>query len=235
MADSATVASDTGGVAVVARSVDHAYGRGPHAVQVLRGLEMDIPAGGYVALRGPSGAGKSTLLALIGGLDPLQSGSLRVGDDELRGLRGRRLAGYRRRTVGFVFQHYGLVEVLTARENVMLALSLAGGRPGDRRARADALLGAVGLSGRAGHRPSQLSGGERQRVAVARALANEPRLLLADEPTGNLDGESAARVLDLLTEVRARTGCTLLVVTHDPNVAARADRVLGVRDGRVAA
>ena len=225
----------TGGVAIHACGMRHTYGRGDRAVRVLDGLDLEISGGEYVALRGPSGAGKSTLLALIGGLDTLQGGSVRVGEEELLGLRGRRLAAYRRRVVGFVFQHYGLVDVLTARENVMLALSLTPGGAGDRRGRADALLEAVGLAGRLHHRPAELSGGERQRVAIARALANEPQLLLADEPTGNLDEEATARVLDLLGDVRDRTGCTLLVVTHDPYVAARADVVLHVRDGRIAA
>ncbi len=221
------------GAAVSARGVVHTYGRGARAVPVLRGVDLDIPAGGHVALQGPSGAGKSTLLSLLGGLEAPRQGELRVGDVDLRSLRGGRLAAYRRVLVGFVFQHFGLVEVLTARENVMLALSLAGAPPRQRRRRADEMLGAVGLSHRADHRPAQLSGGEQQRVAIARALANQPRLLLADEPTGNLDEESTERVLALLDDAVANHGCTLVVVTHNPLVARRAGVRLQLRDGVV--
>ncbi|HET9051747.1 MAG TPA: ABC transporter ATP-binding protein [Candidatus Dormibacteraeota bacterium] len=232
---STVAASSEGGVAVVARGLRHRYGRGRSAVDVLHGVDLDIPAGAHVALRGPSGAGKSTLLTLLGGLEPPQDGSLEVGGIELHGLRGPRLAAFRRATVGFVFQHFGLVDVLTARENVALALALARVEPAARATRADDLLAGVGLTARAGHRPTQLSGGERQRVAIARALANHPRLILADEPTGNLDEESATLVLDLLDAVRAATRCTLVVVTHETSVAARADAVLRLQDGRIAA
>ncbi|HEV7679958.1 MAG TPA: ABC transporter ATP-binding protein [Candidatus Dormibacteraeota bacterium] len=221
------------GVAVRARGLTHTYGRGARAVPVLRGVDLDLEPGSHVALQGPSGAGKSTLLSLLGGLEPPTGGELRVGGVDLPGLRGARLAAYRREVVGFVFQHFGLVEVLTARENVMLAMSLAGVPPGQRRRRADEMLGAVGLGDRAGHRPGQLSGGEQQRVAIARALANQPRLLLADEPTGNLDEESTDRVLDLLHEVVTERGCTLVVVTHNPRVAAWAGVQLHLRDGVV--
>jgi putative ABC transport system ATP-binding protein len=227
--------STDGGVAVVARGLQHRYGRGRAAVQVLCGVDLEVPAGAHVALKGPSGAGKSTLLSLVGGLEPPQEGTLSVGGAELHGLRGANLAAFRRTTVGFVFQHFGLVDVLSARENIVLALALARVAPAQRRARADALLDAVGLTERATHRPPQLSGGERQRVAIARALANEPRLLLADEPTGNLDEESTQRILDLLDAVRRAHGCTLLVVTHEPAVAERAEAVLRLRDGRIAA
>jgi putative ABC transport system ATP-binding protein len=221
------------GVAVRARGLIHTYGRGSRAVQVLRGVDLDLEPGSHVALQGPSGAGKSTLLSLIGGLEPPTGGELRVGDVDLPGLHGGRLAAYRREVVGFVFQHFGLVEVLTARENVMLAMSLAGIPPGQRRRRADDMLGAVGLGDRADHRPGQLSGGEQQRVAIARALANQPRLLLADEPTGNLDEESTDLVLDLLREVVTERGCTLVVVTHNPRVASWAGVRLQLRDGVV--
>jgi putative ABC transport system ATP-binding protein len=221
------------GVAVRARHLVHTYGRGPRAVQVLRGVDLDIAAGSHVALQGPSGAGKSTLLSLIGGLEQPRGGELQVGDVDVGALRGRNLAAYRREVVGFVFQHFGLVEVLTARENVMLAMSLAGVPPRHRGRRADEMLAAVGLSERADHRPAQLSGGEQQRVAIARALANRPRLLLADEPTGNLDEEATERVLALLDEVVAGHGCTLVVVTHNPMVARWAGVRLRLRDGLV--
>jgi putative ABC transport system ATP-binding protein len=223
------------GVPVRASGLVHSYGHGAHAVPVLRGVDLDIPAGSHVALQGASGAGKSTLLSLLGGLDAPQSGQLCVGDTDVSALRGGHLAAYRREVVGFVFQHFGLVEVLTARENVMLAMSLAGVPPRLRRSRADEMLAAVGLSHRADHRPGQLSGGEQQRVAIARALANQPRLLLADEPTGNLDGEATERVLTLLDQLVAERGCTLVVVTHNPLVARWANLHLRLRDGVVQA
>jgi putative ABC transport system ATP-binding protein len=226
-------APEGGGVTVHARSLVHSYGRGSRAVKVLAGIDLDISAGTHVALQGPSGAGKSTLLSLLGGLEPPSGGELVEGDHDLRRLRGRSLAAYRRVDVGFVFQHFGLIDVLTARENVMLALSLTRVSPVARRRRADDALEAVGVGHRAAHRPGQLSGGEQQRVAIARALVNEPRLLPADEPTGNLDEESATRVLDLLSRLRGEHGYTMVVVTHNPAVARRADRLLKLRDGRV--
>ena len=212
----------TTGAAVRIRGLEHGYGSGARHLRVLRGVDLDIEAGGHLALTGPSGAGKSTLLALVGGLERPQHGELAVDGEELPGLRRDALSDYRRRTVGFVFQHFGLVQVLTARENLELALALNGVPRSRRTARADALLGEVGLRDRAGHRPAQLSGGEQQRVAIARALAHRPRLLLADEPTGNLDEDASAMVLDLLDRLRAESGCTLVVVTHNPGVAARA-------------
>ena len=218
------------GANVIVQRVSHAYARG--AVPVLHDLDLDVEAGRFVALTGPSGAGKSTLLSLIGGLEPLQTGSITVGGQDLSRLSGNALADYRRKTVGFVFQHYGLVDVLTARENVELSLALSRTPPAARRARADQLLGGVGLSHRIGHRPTQLSGGERQRVAIARALANRPRLLLADEPTGNLDEETAGQVLDVLGRIHAESGCTVLVVTHEKRVAERATVIHRLREGR---
>ncbi len=207
----------------------HAYG----GLVVLDGLDLDVAPAEHVALLGPSGSGKSTLLGLIGGLDPVQGGSLMVGGRQLRGLSGRGLADHRRATVGFVFQHFGLLDTLTAAENVELSCTLAGQGRSARRRRAAELLDAVGLADRSTHRPPQLSGGERQRVALARALANRPPLILADEPTGNLDGESARRVVDLLAALPAQQGCTVIVVTHDPVVAVRADRQLRLVDGRL--
>jgi ABC-type lipoprotein export system ATPase subunit len=209
--------------------VGHRYG----AVTVLDGLDLDLPAGGYLALMGASGAGKSTALALIGGLERPQRGTVVVGGQALDRLAGDALADYRRRTVGFVFQHFGLLETLTALENVELALALDGVGRMERRARARELLAAVRLGGREEHRPSALSGGERQRVAVARALANRPRLILADEPTGNLDETAARVVLDLLGSLRSEHGCSLLVVTHNPVVARRADVSCELADGRL--
>jgi putative ABC transport system ATP-binding protein len=222
---------DPRGADVRLRGVRHGYG----AVTVLTGLDLDLPAGGYLALMGSSGAGKSTALALIGGLERAREGTVAVGGQDLSQLAGDALADYRRRTGGFVFQHFGLLDTLTARENVELAMALDGLRRADRGARARELLDAVGLAARAGHRPSALSGGERQRVAIARALANRPRLLLADEPTGNLDAAAADVVLDLLASLRTERGCSLLVVTHNPLVARRADTVRELARGRLVA
>jgi putative ABC transport system ATP-binding protein len=222
------------GSAVHLHAVNHWYRSGRSAVQALDGIDLEIPAGGYVALTGPSGAGKSTLLSLIGGLERPQSGMLRVGDHDLGRLAGDALAAYRRRTVGFVFQHFGLLDLLSARENIELAASLAASSR-DRRALAMALLDEVGLIDRADHRPGQLSGGERQRVAIARALVNDPSLILADEPTGNLDAESALRILDLLERIHADHGCTVVVVTHNEAVAQRAHRRCRLDGGRLVA
>jgi putative ABC transport system ATP-binding protein len=204
-------------------------------VTVLDGLDLDLRAGGYLALMGASGAGKSTALALIGGLDRAQRGQVVVGGQDLGSLSGDALAAYRRRTIGFVFQHFGLLDTLTAQENVELAMALEGMDRQQRRQRARQLLDAVRLGERGGHRPSQLSGGERQRVAIARALANRPRLILADEPTGNLDAGAAGLVLDLLDALRTEHGCSLLVVTHNPLVARRADESCELVDGRLRA
>ncbi len=211
------------------RGVCHRYG----AVTVLEDLDLDLPAGGYLALMGASGAGKSTALALIGGLDRPQRGQVVVGGQDLGRLKGDSLAAYRRKTIGFVFQHFGLLDTLTALENVELAMALDGVGRDERRPRARELLETVRLAGRSDHRPSALSGGERQRVAIARALANRPRLILADEPTGNLDAWAAEVVLDLLDSLRAEHACSVLVVTHNPLVARRADEACELVDGRL--
>jgi putative ABC transport system ATP-binding protein len=221
------------GVAVRVTDLSHTF-RGPEGpVPVLDRVELDTPAGSYLSITGPSGAGKSTLLALLGGLESPQQGTVAVGGTDLRGLRGDALAAYRRATVGFVFQHFGLVETLTARENVELAATLAGTSRRQRRSRAHHLLAAVGLAEREGHRPARLSGGERQRVGIARALANEPRLVLADEPTGNLDEESALSVLELLESIHEEHGCTVVLVTHNRSLAMRAPRRLRLDRGRL--
>ncbi|HTJ74175.1 MAG TPA: ABC transporter ATP-binding protein [Acidimicrobiales bacterium] len=224
------------GVAITLRGLSHTYRTDDGPLTVLGGLDLDVPDGGYAAVTGPSGAGKTTLLALLGGLEQPQSGAIEVGGQDLTALSGDGLAAYRRATVGFVFQHFGLLETLTAAQNVELAGTLAGTSPAQRRARALELLAAVGLAERAAHRPSRLSGGERQRVAIARALVNEPRLLLADEPTGNLDDDAAAMVIELLEKVRADHACTLVLVTHNRDLAARAEqRVALDRGERVSA
>ena len=221
-------------VAVSVRNLRHGYATESGRLSVLDGVSVDVPAGGYLAVTGSSGAGKTTLLSVLGGLEQAQEGRVDVGGSEVSRLSGDALAAYRRATVGFVFQHFGLLDTLTAAENVELACTLAGLGPGARRKRAAELLASVGLTGRAGHRPAALSGGERQRVAIARALANQPSLLLADEPTGNLDEESSERVVELLESLRVEHGCTLVVVTHDTAIAARAEHQFLLEKGRMA-
>jgi len=223
------------GATVTATNLTVDYGTAADPLRVLDDVTLTVTAGERIAITGPSGAGKTTLLALIGGLEPVRAGRVLVDEVDLAGLSGDDLARYRHLTVGFVFQHFGLLGTLTALENVELAMSFGGIDRRTRRLRATELLASVGIAARADHRPAALSGGEAQRVALARALANRPALLLADEPTGNLDHDTAARMLDLIDEVAADHGATLVTVTHDPAVAARADRVVRLRDGRVVA
>ena len=222
-------------MAVTVRGLTHAYPTPSGRLRVLGGVDLDVPPGGYCALQGASGAGKSTLLGLLGGLERPQIGSVVVDGIELSELTGDALAAYRRTTVGFVFQHFGLLETLTATENVELASALAGVGRRERRRRARELLERVGLAERAEHRATALSGGERQRVAIARAVANRPRLLLADEPTGNLDEVNARLTIDLLERLRGQNGCTLVVVTHNAALAARAEQRLLLDGGAVVA
>ncbi len=198
---------------------------------ILDAIDLEVRRGEFVAVLGPSGSGKSTLLALMAGLDRPSWGEVCVNGERIDHLSEDRLAILRRHTIGFVFQSFQLLENLTARENVMLPMELLG-RP-DASTRAAELLAAVGLSERGHHYPSQLSGGEQQRVALARAFAPRPALLLADEPTGNLDGATGRVVLDLLIALRAEEGATLVLVTHDAAVAALADRRIHLRDGRI--
>ena len=224
---------ETDGLDVAAVGLSHAYDGPAGEVPVLADLTVTVPRDGYAALVGPSGAGKTTLLSLIGGLERVQSGTLRVGGHDVAALEGDDLAAYRRSTVGFIFQNFGLLDALTALENVELAAMLAGERPSRRRTRAAELLDAVGMSPRAAHRPGALSGGERQRVAIARALVNGPRLVLADEPTGNLDADTSEEVMVLLESMRRERGCTLLVVTHDRGLARRAAQLLVLDRGHI--
>jgi ABC-type lipoprotein export system ATPase subunit len=217
------------GLRIVAHGLRKSYEDG--RIVALRGVDLSVEPGEFVAIMGPSGCGKSTLLNVLGGLDVPDEGSIEAGGEDLR---TADLTLYRSRRVGFVFQLHNLIPVLTASENVQVPMLGAGGPPrGEREARAAGLLERMGLLPRAGARPPELSGGERQRVAVARALANEPRLVLADEPTGSLDRENGGRVLDLLARVHAERGTTLVLVTHDEAVAARAGRVVRMLDGRV--
>jgi predicted ABC-type transport system involved in lysophospholipase L1 biosynthesis ATPase subunit len=211
-----------------------AYGTAAAPVFALRGVSAEVQAGERVALLGKSGSGKSTLLNLLGGIDRPTSGGLHVGGRDLDKLTGRELARFRSATVGMIFQSFNLIPSRTALENVELPMIFAGRSPRERRAEARRALEAVGLGERLHHRPAQLSGGEAQRVAVARALVNRPDILLADEPTGNLDSATAREVIDLLTDhVRSR-GTTLLLVTHDEELARGCtDRVVRLRDGHI--
>lgn len=223
----------TGVEAIHVDGLSHTFRTRSGPLEVLRDIHLTLPAGGYLSLTGPSGAGKSTLLALLGGLEPVQEGRITVGDVDLAGLSRDQLAGYRGSTVGFVFQHFGLLDTLSAAENVALAGTLSGMGRREREERSHQLLASVGLAARADHRPYELSGGERQRVAIARALANDPKLVLADEPTGNLDDDSTALVIDLLESLPERIGCTLLLVTHDRGLARRATNHVHLDSGRL--
>jgi putative ABC transport system ATP-binding protein len=215
------------------RSLAKTYRLGQVDVAALRGVDVDVRPGEFVAITGPSGSGKSTLMHILGCLDTPTSGSYRLDGEDVSGLNGKRLAQVRNRKVGFVFQTFNLMPRLTVEENVALPLKYRGGiARGERRARALRLLDRLGLAERVGHRPDELSGGERQRVAIARALVGEPAILMADEPTGNLDSASGAEVMRTFAELHG-AGHTIVLVTHDPNVAARAQRVIQMSDGRV--
>jgi putative ABC transport system ATP-binding protein len=222
--------NDPPAVLVHARGLRKDYGSGPGLVRALDLVDLDVGRGEAVAVMGPSGCGKSTLLHLIGGLDRPSAGELTVAGHRVDELSERALAYLRRDEIGFVFQTFQLMDELTAQENVELPALLAGYAPNQARARATALLDQVGLADRARHLPAMLSGGQRQRVAIARALVNDPAILLADEPTGNLDSASAFDVLSLLGELHAR-GLTVVIVTHDERIAATADRLISMRDG----
>ena len=215
------------------RSLAKTYRLGQVDVAALRGVDVDVRPGEFVAITGPSGSGKSTLMHILGCLDTPTSGSYRLDGEDVSGLTGKRLAQVRNRKVGFVFQTFNLMPRLSVEENVALPLKYRGGiARGERRARALRLLERLGLAERVGHRPDELSGGERQRVAIARALVGEPAILMADEPTGNLDSASGAEVMRTFAELHG-AGHTIVLVTHDPNVAARAQRIIQMSDGRV--
>ncbi len=209
------------------------YLMGDHELHALRDVSEDIADGEYVAIMGPSGSGKSTLLNVLGCLDSPTRGRYFLAGEEVADLEEDALAEIRLRHIGFIFQSFHLVPRLSAVQNVELPMIFAGIPPGERRARAESALAAVGLFDRTEHKPNELSGGQKQRVAISRATVMDPGLLLADEPTGNLDNRSGAQVLDLLGEFHA-DGRTLIVVTHDPSVARRADRVVVMRDGEIA-
>jgi putative ABC transport system ATP-binding protein len=216
------------------RAVTRVYQMGSNEVKALDDVSIGVAEGEFVAIQGTSGSGKSTLLNLLGGLDSPTSGDILFDSKSLAPLTKKEMARYRRHSVGMIFQNFNLIPTMTAGENVRLALAFGGLRGLPRRERADALLARVGLADRAEHRPGELSGGEQQRVAIARALANSPRVLLADEPTGNLDSTRAHELLALLREMVERDKLTVLLVTHDRELAQSfADRIILMKDGRV--
>jgi putative ABC transport system ATP-binding protein len=207
------------------------YGQGDTEVRALGGVDITIQRGEFLVIAGPSGSGKTTLLQLLGGLDHPSAGSIRFEGKDLATTAASELTDLRLETVGFVFQQFNLVPTLNARQNVEAALAPRGLKGAERAARARELLGTVGLTPRADHLPSQLSGGEQQRVAIARALANDPDVLLADEPTGNLDSTSGQELMELLTRLNIDRGLTIVLVTHDPASATGASRTVRMRDG----
>lgn len=226
VADGATAAA-----AARAIGATKIYGRGDTAVTALDDVSVDIPAGRFTAIMGPSGSGKSTLMHCMAGLDSLTSGRVFVGDVELNVLSEKELTRLRRDRIGFVFQSFNLVPTLNAIENVTLPMALGGRRPDD--AWVDDVISVTGLGDRLGHRPSELSGGQQQRVAVARALANKPDIIFADEPTGNVDSRAGNEILDFIGRAVQEMGQTIVMVSHDPVSAAHADQVLFLVDGRI--
>ncbi len=222
------------GASPAAQAIDitRVYGRGDATVRALDGVSLSFERGGFTAIMGPSGSGKSTLMHCLAGLDQVTSGSVRIGDVELNGLSDKAMTRLRRDRLGFVFQSFNLVPTLTAIENIRLPLDIAGRRPDA--AWLDNIIDTLGLRDRLAHRPSELSGGQQQRVACARALASQPEVIFADEPTGNLDSRSGGEVLGILRASVDELGQTVVIVTHDPRAASTADRVVFLADGRVA-
>ena len=220
---------------VALQGVGMDYRRGRETVRVLRAIDLEVEAGEFVALMGPSGSGKTTLLHLIGGLDRPTAGRVTVAGSRLDALDGRALAAWRAATIGFVFQLYHLMPMLSARDNVELPLLLTRLGAAERRRRAEIALALVGLADRAAHRPGELSGGQQQRVAIARAIVSDPRLLVCDEPTGDLDRQSADEILALLGVLHREHGKTIVMVTHDPQAARGAGRVLHLDKGALVA
>ena len=220
-----------GGALVEVRDLHKVFHRGSERIEVLQGVNLDIPKGDFLALMGPSGSGKTTLLNLLGGLDTPTEGAVMVGADRIDRMGGGKLARWRSRHVGFVFQLYNLLPVLTAERNVELPLLLTKLSRSERRTHVTAALAVVGLSDRARHHPRQLSGGQEQRVGIARAIVTDPTLLLCDEPTGDLDRKAGDGILDLLSALNADHGKTIVMVTHDPRAAERAKRTLRLEQG----
>lgn len=218
---------------LTAQGIHKAYAIGDRRLEVLRGVDIQVARGEFLALRGSSGAGKSTLLHLFGGLDLPDSGSIDVSGQRITALGGNDLARFRNRRIGFIFQAYHLLPELTALENVLLSARIARLNYGAAQSKAQTLLERVGLGARLDHRPNQLSGGEQQRVGIARALVNDPELILADEPTGNLDTTTGREILEILLNLRTERQATLIIATHDLGVAAKAERVITLTDGRI--
>ena len=218
---------------VTIRDLHKVYQRGGERINVLQGVTLDIPEGDFLALMGPSGSGKTTLLNLMGGLDTPTEGSIAVANDRIDRMAGGKLSAWRARHIGFVFQMYNLLPVLTAARNVELPLLLTKLGKAERRKRVDVALSVVGLADRANHYPRQLSGGQEQRVGIARAVVTDPTLLLCDEPTGDLDRKSGDEILDLLQALNREHGKTIVMVTHDPHAAARAKRTLHLEKGQL--
>lgn len=217
---------------IVTKDLSKTYGKGDLQVHALRKTNIRIKQGDYIAIIGPSGSGKSTLMNLVGCLDKPSTGKLFIENTDVSQLTENQLAKIRREKIGFIFQKYNLIPTLNALENVALSMSFAGVKTKDRLEEAEKLLGMVDLSKRMTHKPSELSGGEQQRVAIARALSNNPSIILADEPTGNIDTKSGDKIMNILEDINAK-GETIIVVTHDPNIAKRARRILKIQDGVV--
>ena len=217
--------------AVSLRQVTKTYTRGREKVAVLHGLDLEIPQGEFVSLMGPSGSGKTTILNLVGGLDRATSGEVIVAGDHLEQMSGARLTRWRGRHIGFIFQFYNLMPMLSAAANVELPLLLTGLSKSERRRRVDAALAIVGLSDRATHKPGEMSGGQQQRVGIARAIVADPTILLCDEPTGDLDRATADEILSLLQQLNRQHGKTIVMVTHDPKAADHASRQLEMDKG----
>jgi putative ABC transport system ATP-binding protein len=220
--------------AIRARALKKVYGSGKATVRALRGVSLDVEVGEMVAIMGPSGSGKSTLMHLLGALETPSAGSISLAGKRFKGLDDNELTLLRRDSIGFVFQFFNLLPSLTAEENVLLPALIAGDGDDGAASRAQELLRLVGLADRRTHLPAELSGGEQQRVSIARALLREPALVLADEPTGNLDSHSSADILNLLKQLNRSGGHTIVIVTHDPDAAAIAERIVFLRDGSLA-
>jgi putative ABC transport system ATP-binding protein len=230
-AQSATAA--TADAMIVARSVSKTYRTGSVAVEALKDVSLEVQRGALISVMGPSGCGKTTLLNCLSGLDEIDSGQIFIEGTDISTMSDNAKTEYRARRMGFIFQFYNLLPVLSAVENVELPLLVSGTKPGDARKAALAALDRVGLSDRAEHRPAQLSGGQRQRVTVARALVNDPAIVWADEPTGDLDSAGAENVMQLIEELNREHQQTFIIVTHDPGIGARCRRTIHMRDGRI--
>ncbi|WXG46504.1 MAG: ABC transporter ATP-binding protein [Candidatus Atabeyarchaeum deiterrae] len=218
---------------VEAHNLKKIYKLGKTEVQALRGIDFTVSAGEFIAVMGVSGSGKSTLLQLLGGLDRPSGGTIKIDGVDISTLKDNQLAEIRSKKIGFVFQFFNLLNRVTALRNVRLPLEIAGVSGKEAESRALKMLGVVGLKGRANHRPTELSGGEQQRVAIARALINNPRIILADEPTGNLDSKTGSDILQLLKRINKQNNQTIVIVSHDSRVAGLADRTLSLKDGQI--